>query len=73
MKHAFIVLLALCLCLPVFCQGAFTGKATRVVDGDTITVVTSDNKKHTIRLEAKREGPLSTDPVEWAAYLELKV
>jgi len=51
MKSTFIALLALCLCLPAFGAGTFTGKVTRVKDGDTIIVLTPDNKKHDIRLE----------------------
>ena len=51
MRTALIALLALCLCLPAFGAGTFTGKVTRVKDGDTIIVVTPDNKKHDIRLE----------------------
>ena len=41
----------MCLWLPAFGAGTFTGKVTRVKDGDTIIVVTSDNNKHDIRLE----------------------
>ncbi len=50
-KPTFIALLALCSCLPTSGAGTFVGKVTRVVDGDTITVVTSDKKTHKIGLE----------------------
>ena len=51
MKQILLMLALVALNLPAFAAGTFIGKVTKVTDGDTINVLTTDNKLHKIRLE----------------------
>ena len=50
-RYFLLMLAMVALNLPAFAAGTFIGKVTKVTDGDTINVVTTDNKSFKIRLE----------------------
>jgi endonuclease YncB( thermonuclease family) len=62
MKQILLMIAVVGLNLPAFAASTFIGKVTKVTDGDTINVLTTDNKLHKIRLEGI-DAPESGQPL----------
>ena len=62
MKQILLMVALVALDLPAFAAGTFIGKVTKVTDGDTINVLTTDNKSFKIRLEGI-DAPESGQPL----------